>query len=818
MTFSTLGPRLLAQGFEPIPVAGKIPVIPQWDDITLHADQIAYWAANGKGNLNVGLRTAKLAPVDIDIYDPVVSSRVNAAVRARFGAAPERVGMPPKALLLYAAQEPGTKITSKIWVSPDGKEHRVEVLGVGQQFVADGIHPDTHKPYTWRDGDIADLEMWMLTFVDRRELADWIKNELPSLMPADWTVQGSNSSGSLVGEEEDPFDSFRPRHDDVDLDGLKWLLANLPAEYCDDRNRWRDVIFATHHQFHHTDEEEGAIGLVDEWSAQSNKYVGGVVPVMWEETHANRGGGLITIGSLKTWVGLSNWASYREQRRATAASAATQENNWFARIGEADQATIEGTIAAEIRTAELTHVQRDQLANAIAARMAHLHRRMGLPAIRRMLAPSNPLFDRPAEVDLNDYIPFDLAVPALSPAAFPHTIMTESSILVRTTIENVQRMLAAYGISAYYDVVRKKHILNIPGLSACPDQADSTAMSWIASLATLNEMAGDRAVEFAVTTAYQRPRNIIGDWIKSKPWDGQDRVKALANTLTVKRGFPLDLRDIIIQRWLVSAVGGILTTSDRFYSKGVLVLQGPQSIGKTPWVAHLVPPDLDKYVLLGMHLDPSNRDSIKTAVSHWLVELGEVDSTMNRSDVAMLKAFISQRTDKLRLPYARTDSEFQRRTTFFASVNPRQFLRDESGNVRWWTVPVTAVNFQHGIDLQQLWAQAAVLFEAGESWWLSPDEEASLERCNADHIVKSSIHEMLSNVLDLDAPKAQWKRMNASAVLTQYLGIKVPNNPQSREAGQALRALLGEPTGKTAGTDRWLVPPVTFDGEEDPFA
>ena len=116
--FATLGPKLLAQGFEPIPVAGKAPAVKRWQEAALHRDQVAYWAQNGQGDLNVGLRTAGLAPIDIDIYDAEVSARVVAAARARFGDAPERVGMPPKALLLYAAIEPGTKITSPIWVSP----------------------------------------------------------------------------------------------------------------------------------------------------------------------------------------------------------------------------------------------------------------------------------------------------------------------------------------------------------------------------------------------------------------------------------------------------------------------------------------------------------------------------------------------------------------------------------------------------------------------------------------------------------------------------------------------------------------------------
>jgi predicted P-loop ATPase len=813
MTFTSLGPKLLAQGFEPIPVAGKAPAVDRWSDVTLHRDQVAIWARNGKGHLNVGLRTGTLAAVDLDLYDPAVAARVYEAFVARFGEAPCRIGRAPKRLLVYAALEPRTKINSASWIRPNPeegeKENKVEVLGIGQQFVAYGIHPDTHKPYQWLNGSLEDQELWMLPSIDLDAVAAWVREELPALIPSDWTVKGSATAGAAW--DDDPFEAIKNRHDDVDLEALRWMLEQLPQDYCDDRDSWRNVIFAAHHQFHGTEEELEALEIVDGWSSKSVKYVTGVVAAIWENAHEQRTGGLVTVGSLKDWVGLDNWAAYRAQRLAEQAAAVVTDRNWFARIAEADQATIEGTIAAEIRTADLTHAQREQLANAVASRMTQLHRRMGIAAIRRMLAPTNPIFNRPAEVDLTDYIPFDMAVPALNPATFPHHIATDTAVIVRTTIENTQRLLSAYGITAYYDEVRKKAVINVPGLSVSPDQADPAALSWIASLASLNEMAADRTVEFALTTASQRPRNIIAGWIKSAPWDDKDRISKLCNTLTVKPGFPLALRDTIVRRWLISAVGATLNTSYRFYSKGVLVLQGPQSIGKTPWVAHLVPQTLDQYVLLGMHLDPGSRDSIKTAVSHWIVELGEVDSTMNRSDVAMLKAFISQRTDKIRLPYARVDSEFKRRTVFFASVNPEEFLRDETGNVRWWTIPVTAVDFQHSIDLQQLWAQAASLYEAGESWWLTKEEEVRLEQRNEDHTVKSSIYEMLADVLELGAPRGEWQRMSASEVLRNRLGIKTPTNPQSREAGKALRLLLGAPCGRTAGTDRWEVPPARFD-------
>ncbi|MGD9870682.1 MAG: VapE domain-containing protein [Thauera sp.] len=816
--YASLGPKLLAQGFEPIPVFGKgrkpdgsSGMVPGWQDAVLHRDQIAYWAANGQGHLNVGLRTGTLAAVDLDLYDPAVAARVYEAFVARFGEAPCRIGRAPKRLLVYAAAEPRTKINSAVWLRPNPeegeKENKVEVLGIGQQFVAYGIHPDTHKPYQWLNGSLEDQELWMLPTIDLDAVAAWVREELPTLIPADWTVKGSATAGAAW--DDDPFEAVKNRHDDVDLEALRWMLDQLPQDYCDDRDSWRNVIFAAHHQFHGTEEALEALEIVDVWSSKSVKYVTGVVPAIWEEAHEQRAGGLITVGSLKDWVGLDNWAAYRAQRKAAASAAVVQERDWFARIASADQVEIEGPISAEIRAADVSSTQREQLAQAISRRFANLGRPTGIAAARRLVAAPRAVLARPGDVDLKEFIPYGLPVPALSPAAFPHCTMTENTISLKNTMENTQRLLEAYGITVFYDVIRKKASLRLPGLEVCPDQADNAALSWVTSLAALNDLNGEKAAEYAVTTAFQRPRNTVADWIKSKPWDGKDRVAQLCNTLTVRPGFPQSLRDLVVRRWLISAVAAAMKTAG-FYSKGVLVLQGPQSIGKTPWVANLLPDAFADYVHLGMHLDPSNRDSVKTAVSHWIVELGEVDSTMNRADVAMLKAFISQRTDKVRLPYARVDSEFPRRTVFFASVNPEEFLRDDTGNVRWWTVPVTAVDYEHGLDLQQLWAQVAAAYEEGERWWLVREEEAQLEACNAGHVVRSAIHDMLASVLDMTAPKTEWKRLSASGVL-KLLGVKTPTNPQSKDAAAALKMLVGDKCGYTNGSPCWWVPPLKFE-------
>jgi len=198
----------------------------------------------------------------------------------------------------------------------------------------------------------------------------------------------------------------------------------------------------------------------------------------------------------------------------------------------------------------------------------------------------------------------------------------------------------------------------------------------------------------------------------------------------------------------------------------VLTLQGPQGIGKTSWIRSLVTPQIlrDTTVLLGHHLDAGNKDSIITAVSHWLVELGELDSSFKK-DIARLKGFITGTSDKVRRPYAMADSEYQRRTVFCATVNEQNFLVDPTGNSRWWTIPVIAINFEHGINMQQLFAQLAVDLENGEQWWLTPEEEAQLAEQNKQHRAVNVIEEKLLNEIEPDLPTDKWRKLSALQVL-----------------------------------------------------
>lgn len=399
--------------------------------------------------------------------------------------------------------------------------------------------------------------------------------------------------------------------------------------------------------------------------------------------------------------------------------------------------------------------------------------------------------------------PMDEAKP-LDSTSFPNPPRIGTYFLP-ATIQNVQHLLNAYGIITRYDVIKKKLRITIPGLSGSPDNADNVAMAHIISLANLNGMAIGQIPSFVEVIADRHQINPVADWITGKPWDGADRLEAFYATLVEREDFPDSLKQTLMQRWLVSAVAAALKPSG-FRARGILTLQGPQSIGKGTWINELVSDPLlrEHVVKVDQPLDAGNKDHILTAISHWIVEIGELDGAFKK-DIARLKGFLTSDRDKMRRPYGRTDSEYPRRTVFCATVNDEQFLVDATGNTRWWTIPVTKVNYTHGIDMQQLFAQVLVDYTNGMEWWLTKAEEGCLESFNQSHRSISAIRERILDVLDLDkAMDGKLPAMTPTELLG-HIGIKNPTNGQCKECGMVLRETLGEPK-RIRGQNKWRIP------------
>jgi hypothetical protein len=84
-----------------------------------------------------------------------------------------RIGKAPKALYLYRTNEPFTKISM----------HPIEVLGVGQQFVAYAIHPETGKPYEWPFSGPHEIPVDQLPLVTREQVLAACEEAYKTLPP-----------------------------------------------------------------------------------------------------------------------------------------------------------------------------------------------------------------------------------------------------------------------------------------------------------------------------------------------------------------------------------------------------------------------------------------------------------------------------------------------------------------------------------------------------------------------------------------------------------------------------------------------------------
>ena len=405
--------------------------------------------------------------------------------------------------------------------------------------------------------------------------------------------------------------------------------------------------------------------------------------------------------------------------------------------------------------------------------------------------------------------PEAVALPAIQPPKAPSCdVMAELPHMrgkrVLATIENLQEICRRLGVVIRYNVIAKEEEILIPGVSFTRDNRANARLAWLSSWCERLGMATGKLGDYVTFLADGNLFNPVARWIESKPWDGQSRLQDLFDTVSVEGGEQANrMKEAFMRRWLISAVAAAFE-SDGVSARGVLVFQGEQYIGKTQWFKSLAPADLG-VVQDGMLLRPEDKDSVKQIVSHWLVELGELDATFRKADIAQLKSFIPRKRDILRRAYARRESEFARRTVFFASVNPKEFLHDPTGNSRYWTLECTAIDHAHGIDMQQLWAEVLCLYRAGEPWFLQEEEFQGLTEHNKDFEIVDPIEELIINGLRWNDPVATWRWRSATEVLRE-LGRDTPSKADATQAAHIIRNKNGKRSRKTNGARSLLVP------------
>lgn len=310
--------------------------------------------------------------------------------------------------------------------------------------------------------------------------------------------------------------------------------------------------------------------------------------------------------------------------------------------------------------------------------------------------------------------------------------------------------------------------------------------------------------EILLALSANRSYHPILKWIEAKPWDGVDRFEALSAALDTPNP---DWMRTALKRWSILCIAA-WTNWQRETPLSipvVLVLVGAQNIGKSSFFGSLLPASW-RLIEAPLHLDGGRAvDEMRRVLSFGITELSELEAVFSKSDIGALKSFISRPNDIYRLPYDRLMTELARRTAFGASVNDFEFLNDPTGARRFWPIEVTAVNFNHGVDMQQYWAQAYAMFNAGESFNLTKEEQIVHGLIAEEHRVVSHAEGRLEELVTRMRliPREQWSFMTPTEICRYYM---LDNNyMNTRTASTYLRKLFGARRG-TNGRRGWDVP------------
>lgn len=241
------------------------------------------------------------------------------------------------------------------------------------------------------------------------------------------------------------------------------------------------------------------------------------------------------------------------------------------------------------------------------------------------------------------------------------------------------------------------------------DSDDTELLIWLQEQGLM--LRGVQPVADAVRTVARRHSyDPLSDYLNALEWDGKRR---LSRWLIEYLGAAdTELNQSIGRAFLISAVARGLEPGCQV--DHVLCLEGRQGAGKTE-VVRTLGGEWTQEHLPDMH----SKDSMASLAGAWFVEIAEL-AALSRSQVEFAKSFLSRRIDRYRIPYGRHVTEQPRRTVFVATTNEEEYLRDVSGNRRFWPVACGEID-RAGLarDRDQLFAEALHAFNSGEPWHLT---------------------------------------------------------------------------------------------------
>lgn len=233
----------------------------------------------------------------------------------------------------------------------------------------------------------------------------------------------------------------------------------------------------------------------------------------------------------------------------------------------------------------------------------------------------------------------------------------------------------------------------------------------------------------------------LKDYFKKLQWDGTARIGSWLRDYLDAKG-PTAYVDAVGTKMLVAAVARVMHPGCKF--DYVPIFEGKQGIGKSSAIRILAS---DRWFSDSLG-DITNKDAVANLQRAWIVEIGEM-AAMDRNQSNELKSFVSRQTDMVRVPFGRKPEDFPRHSIFVGTTNDVEYFKDETGNRRYWPVKVGECKFKElARDRDQLWAEALVAYDLGETLYLDKGLELVAAQEQSSRYIADAFEEQIISFLD----------------------------------------------------------------------
>lgn len=245
-------------------------------------------------------------------------------------------------------------------------------------------------------------------------------------------------------------------------------------------------------------------------------------------------------------------------------------------------------------------------------------------------------------------------------------------------------------------------------------------------------------------------------YLDALEWDGVERLDTLY--IDVFGAEDSEYMRAITRKAHVAAVARIYDPGCKFDQ--VTVIVGDQGVGKSTCISRMG----------GIWFSDSvttltGKEALESIQGSWLIELGELAS-LKKAEVDIVKQFVAKTEDRFRVAYGKRLEHFPRRCVFFGTTNEEDFLRDATGNRRFWVVNVLGRvglvdvwGYLDPVTVGQLWAEAKELYEDGEELYLDSRLEEVARSIQMDHLEKDDRLGLVVEYLNRKLPK-DWDDMD----------------------------------------------------------